>query len=597
MSTAAKPPVEPDPASDTDDSTDAAVSAAADRAADLASSPVATGSAAAAVAAATTSNNADDAAAQAISIDIVEKSVFAVKRLEDESGEEFLEEDVENHPLLDDGLLLVLRKPTSTGRLIEGRRFVWVDAEGLHWVNAPRKPAIGSARQGKVLPLHDIDHITATDEAAKQAAGAKAALANAKQKQKQQQEQELSQASSSGASSSSSSYVDPFAFTVHSLDKSTLTFKVDTPRGRTTDQAEKIAAFLVRSLQKLINSLNSVGRLVNCTEPPVLLTPAQLVLRRKLERSGVLLVRKLATKPYFKWFYRIFLEDGVLYWVKHCLLTAVASKRAVEALYEKDHYLQEEEEEEEQQTPEEMAAALQRRAKRQERREKQAASREARRAAAARAAAGRRAAGRGSDEEEDDESDYHDGDDDDNTTASSALQQSEGDDDVAGKKMADDIDTAQLLCATRDAPALFHLATATRGFKECPVLPKTDKQLRCVVGGWVRGPCLWVAVGRWLWVAVGGELGVISFRCVMVDRECMRRRRFRLVVAVAAAGRIGGMLPQVYQHRCCMLLLCSLSLLLLAVVLVAAAAAVVLVVPLLLSLSLFVVVAVAGCQH
>ena len=39
----------------------------------------------------------------------------------------------------------------------------------------------------------------------------------------------------------------------------------------------------------------------------------------------------------------------------------------------------------------------------------------------------------------------------------------------------------QLYCVTREAPALFHLATGARGFKECPILPKTEKDLAFVI--------------------------------------------------------------------------------------------------------------------
>ena len=71
------------------------------------------------------------------------------------------------------------------------------------------------------------------------------------------------------------------------LDKTTLLFKAPKRKGRTVEQAKVIATFWVRSLQKLVNSLNAVGRLVNGTEPTITLSHAQLRLRQKMEKSGV----------------------------------------------------------------------------------------------------------------------------------------------------------------------------------------------------------------------------------------------------------------------------------------------------------------------
>ena len=70
------------------------------------------------------------------------------------------------------------------------------------------------------------------------------------------------------------------------LDKTMLLFKVPLQKGRTADQAKYIAAFWARSLQKLVNSLSAVGRLVNGLEQLVLLAQAQLTLRQKMEKSG-----------------------------------------------------------------------------------------------------------------------------------------------------------------------------------------------------------------------------------------------------------------------------------------------------------------------
>lgn len=63
------------------------------------------------------------------------------------------------------------------------------------------------------------------------------------------------------------------------LDKTTLLFKIPDSRGRTKEQAKFIAAFWVRSLQKLINSLNAVGRLVNGTEPVLQLSQVLLLVK------------------------------------------------------------------------------------------------------------------------------------------------------------------------------------------------------------------------------------------------------------------------------------------------------------------------------
>ena len=70
------------------------------------------------------------------------------------------------------------------------------------------------------------------------------------------------------------------------LDKTMLLFKVPLQKGRTADQAKYIAAFWARSLQKLVNSLSAVDRLVNGSEQLVLLAQAQLTLRQKMEKSG-----------------------------------------------------------------------------------------------------------------------------------------------------------------------------------------------------------------------------------------------------------------------------------------------------------------------
>ncbi len=100
-------------------------------------------------------------------IDVVEKAVFALHPFEDDNGAGGAavddEDDLANHPLLNDGLVLIKCKAKGT-RLAEERRFVWVDATGLHWVAQRGKPQ--GINRGKALALHAIERVTADADGA-----------------------------------------------------------------------------------------------------------------------------------------------------------------------------------------------------------------------------------------------------------------------------------------------------------------------------------------------------------------------------------------------------------------------------------------------
>ena len=54
---------------------------------------------------------------------------------------------------------------------------------------------------------------------------------------------------------------------------------------------------------------------------------------------GILVARKLATKPYFKWFHRIFLEDHVLFFVKECLVSGPSAGFVTDTVKREKHSL------------------------------------------------------------------------------------------------------------------------------------------------------------------------------------------------------------------------------------------------------------------
>jgi len=103
------------------------------------------------------------------SIDIVEKAALSLQRIEAEyaSASDATDgSEVENHPVLNDGMSMIKFKAQGA-RMVEKRRFVWVDAAGLHWLNARRKPVQDMSR-GKVLPLQEIDRVSTDKEADKE---------------------------------------------------------------------------------------------------------------------------------------------------------------------------------------------------------------------------------------------------------------------------------------------------------------------------------------------------------------------------------------------------------------------------------------------